>query len=67
MGRRPDTEVWRLDRVDKFGRSAVLTRDGQDSYVLRIEPSSQRDEGETIRHLNRAMILELAEILKDPP
>lgn len=67
MSRRPDIEVWRLDRHDKFGRSATLTREGPDLYTLRIEPSSQRDEGETIRHLNRAMILELAEILKDQP
>lgn len=67
MGRRPDVEVWRLDRVDKFGRAAVLTRDANDSYTLTIEPSSQRDEGETIRHLNRAIIRELFEIVKDQP
>lgn len=64
-GRRPDVEVWNLDRHDRFGRDVTLTREGTDEYVLRINPSSQRDEGETIRHLNRAIIMELADIVKE--
>jgi hypothetical protein len=65
VSRRPDIEVWRLDRHDRFGRSVVLTREANDDFTLRIEPSSQRDEGETMRHLNRAILLELADIVKD--
>jgi hypothetical protein len=63
MARRPDVETWRLDRRDRFGRELTLTRDGPDSYILRIEPGSQRDEGELIRHLNRAILCELAQIV----
>ena len=64
MARKPNSETWRLDHVDKFGRALTLTREDADEFTLRIEPSSQRDEGETIRHLNRMIILELAEILR---
>jgi len=60
-------ELWRLDRLDRFGRSVTLTREGVDDYTIRIEPSSQRDEGETIRHLNRAIILELVGIVGEVP
>lgn len=66
-GRRPSVEIWRLDRRDCFGREVTLTRESEDSYTIRIEPSSQRDEGETIRHLNRAIIRELFDIALGQP
>jgi hypothetical protein len=63
--RRPDIATWHLRATDRFGRSATLTREADDSFTLRIEPGSQQDEGEIIHHLNQRIIAELAEIVRD--
>lgn len=63
MPREPDIATWRLRAHDRFARSVTLTRENEGEYTVRIEPSNQQDEGETIRHLNRAIIRELAEIV----
>lgn len=65
MAREPDIATWRLRAHDRFARSVTLTREGEGEYTVRIEPSSQQDDGEIIRHLNQAIIRELAEIIGD--
>jgi hypothetical protein len=62
--RSPDIATWRLRAKDRHGRSATLTREEAGDYTLRIEPSSQRDEGEVIRNLNIAIIVEAADIIR---
>jgi hypothetical protein len=62
MARAPDSETWRLQQKDPYGRTVTLKRDGA-KYVLEIEPSSQRDEGERMYSLTAAIIQELGEIV----
>lgn len=62
MTRRPASVSWTLGS-DRFGRRVTLTREGDD-FTIRIEPSSQRDDGEIIRSLSAPLLIEAGEIAK---
>lgn len=56
MTAKPISIRWELGR-DRYGRRAVLTKEGDD-FSIQIEPSSQRDDGENIRSLTGQMLID---------
>lgn len=62
--KRPIETIWELGR-DRFRRRVTMRRDGDGDIAIKIDPANQRDEGEHIRYLNEALILEAASILAE--
>ena len=60
--KRPRT-ITREISHDRYGRRGTLTCDDKD-WSIRIEPGDQRDEGEVIRSLSAALLVEAGEVAR---